>query len=109
MGDASRQVLVRRLYYDLIGLPPSADQLQAALQDESPEAIENLVDRLLDSPQFGERWGRHWLDVVRFAESSGGGRTLLFPDAWRYRDYVIDAFNQDLPLLNLFVYLLYSR
>jgi hypothetical protein len=55
------------------------------------------VDRLLESKYFGERWGRHWLDVVRFAESSGGGRTLLFPDAWRYRDYVIEAFNSDLP------------
>ncbi len=97
VGDASRQVLVRRLYYDLIGLPPSADQLQAALQDESPEAIENLVDRLLDSPQFGERWGRHWLDVVRYAESNGRERNIVYPTAWRYRDYVIDAFNKDTP------------
>lgn len=97
VGDASRQVLVRRLYYDLIGLPPSAGQLQAALQDESPEAIENLVDRLLDSPQFGERWGRHWLDVVRYAESNGRERNFVYPTAWRYRDYVIEAFNNDTP------------
>ena len=97
VGDASRQVLVRRLYYDLIGLPPSAEQLQSALQDESPGAIENLVDRLLASPQFGERWGRHWLDVVRYAESNGRERNIVYPTAWRYRDYVIDAFNKDTP------------
>ena len=97
VGDASRQVLVRRLYYDLIGLPPSPDQLQVALQDDSPDAIENLVDRLLASPQFGERWGRHWLDVVRYAESNGRERNIVYPTAWRYRDYVIDAFNNDTP------------
>jgi hypothetical protein len=97
VGDASRQVLVRRLYYDLIGLPPTSDQLQVALQDESPDAIENLVDRLLESSQFGERWGRHWLDVVRYAESNGRERNIIYPTAWRYRDYVIDAFNKDTP------------
>ena len=97
VGDASRQVLVRRLYYDLIGLPPSSEQLQAALEDDSSDAVENLVDRLLDSPQFGERWGRHWLDVVRYAESNGRERNIVYPTAWRYRDYVIDAFNNDTP------------
>lgn len=97
VGDASRQVLVRRLYYDLIGLPPSSAQLQIALGDESPDAIENLVDRLLESRQFGERWGRHWLDVVRYAESNGRERNIIYPTAWRYRDYVIDAFNNDTP------------
>lgn len=97
VGDASRQVLVRRLYYDLIGLPPSSEQLQTALEDDSSDAVENLVDRLLDSPQFGERWGRHWLDVVRYAESNGRERNIVYPTAWRYRDYVIDAFNNDTP------------
>ncbi|MDA7906548.1 PSD1 and planctomycete cytochrome C domain-containing protein [Mariniblastus sp.] len=97
VGDASRQVLVRRLFYDLIGLPPSSAQLQIALGDDNPDAIENLVDRLLDSPQFGERWGRHWLDVVRYAESNGRERNVIYPTAWRYRDYVIDAFNNDTP------------
>ena len=83
--------------YDLTGLPPTSAQIEQFLADKSDNATDKLIDRLLQSGRFGERWGRHWLDVVRFAESSGGGRTLLFPDAWRYRDYVIDAFNQDLP------------
>lgn len=96
-GDATKENLLRRLTYDLTGLPPTSDQIERFLADESDDARDKLIDRLLQSGHFGERWGRHWLDVVRFAESSGGGRTLLFPDAWRYRDYVIDAFNQDLP------------
>ncbi len=96
-GDATKQNLLRRLTYDLTGLPPTTAQIERFLADESDDAIDKLIDRLLQSGHFGERWGRHWLDVVRFAESSGGGRTLLFPDAWRYRDYVIDAFNQDMP------------
>ncbi len=95
--DANRENLIRRLYYDLIGLPPTPDQIHQFANDLSHDAYERLVDGLLDSPHFGERWGRHWLDVVRYAESSGGGRTLLFPDAWRYRDYVIDSFNDDVP------------
>ncbi len=95
--DASKITLVRRLYFDLLGLPPGPEQINKFLSDNSPKAYVRLVDELLDSKHFGERWGRHWLDVVRFAESSGGGRTLLFPDAWRYRDYVIDAFNKDIP------------
>ncbi len=95
--DAQPRTLVRRLYYDLIGLPPTPGQIDQFLNDRSPTAYADLVDRLLDSHHFGERWGRHWLDVVRFAESSGGGRTLLLPDAWRYRDYVIDSFNADVP------------
>ncbi|HBV64888.1 MAG TPA: hypothetical protein DEF45_17910 [Rhodopirellula sp.] len=96
-GDATKENLLRRLTYDLTGLPPTYAQIERFLADESDEATDKLIDRLLQSGHFGERWGRHWLDVVRFAESSGGGRTLLFPDAWRYRDYVINAFNQDLP------------
>lgn len=99
VADADRVTLVRRAYYALIGLPPTPDEVRHFADDESPTpiAFANMVDELLESKHFGERWGRHWLDVVRFAESSGGGRTLLFPDAWRYRDYVIDAFNDDMP------------
>ncbi|MBC8353779.1 MAG: DUF1549 domain-containing protein [Planctomycetes bacterium] len=97
VGDVERVKLVRRLYYDLIGLPPTPDQLASALANESAQAIENLVDQLLDSPQFGERWGRHWLDVVRYAESNGRERNYVYPHAWRYRDYVIAAFNADKP------------
>ena len=97
VGPADPTTLLRRLFYDIIGLPPTPEQIDQFLSDDSPTAYADLVDRLLDSPRFGQRWGRHWLDVVRFAQSSGGGRTLLFPDAWRYRDYVIDAINQDVP------------
>jgi hypothetical protein len=95
--DADRAVLLRRAYFDLIGLPPTPRQLDAFLHDRSPDAFAKVVDELLASPHFGERWGRHWLDVARYAESSGGGRSLLALDAWRYRDYVIDAFNRDVP------------
>jgi len=97
VADADRRTLLRRVYFDLIGLPPTPEQIKAFLQNDSPNAFEQVVDELLRSPHFGERWGRHWLDVVRFAESSGGGRTLLFPEAWHYRDYVIEAFNNDVP------------
>lgn len=95
--DATKQELVRRVYFALIGLPPTPEQIEKFLSDERPDSFESLVDELLASPHFGERWGRHWLDVARFAESSGGGRTLLFKDAWRFRDYVIKAFNDDMP------------
>jgi len=94
---ARPETLLRRLYFDLIGLPPTPEQIDDFLADPSPEAYARLVDRLLGSPQFGETWGRHWLDVARFAESSGGGRSLMFKDAWRFRDYVIDAVNRDKP------------
>ena len=95
--DASRLTLVRRVYFDLIGLPPTPEQIDTFLQDKSPNALAKLVDDLLASPQFGERWGRHWLDVVRFAESSGMEFNFTYPHAWPYRDYVIDSFNQDKP------------
>ena len=95
--DASRAALFRRVSFDLTGLPPAPEAMDAFGRDESPDAFARVVDALLASPQFGERWGRRWLDVARFAESSGGGRTLLFKDAWRYRDYVIEAFNRDMP------------
>ena len=93
--EASRTVLIRRLYLDLVGLPPTPEKILAFENDTSVNAYEKLVDELLQSPHFGERWARHWLDVVRFAQSSGGGRTAVFPDAWRYRDYVIQSFQKD--------------
>ncbi|MEZ5942355.1 MAG: DUF1553 domain-containing protein [Planctomycetaceae bacterium] len=96
-SDASRRALIRRLSFDLTGLPPSPEQTQEFVDDESPLAVEHLVDRLLASPQFGEHWGRHWLDVARYADSNGGDINLTYPNAWRYRDYVINAFNNDKP------------
>ncbi|HWN97251.1 MAG TPA: DUF1553 domain-containing protein [Methylomirabilota bacterium] len=95
-ADAGRATLLRRVYYDLIGLPPAPEQVDAFVSDKSPDAFARVVDRLLASPQFGERWGRHWLDVARFGESVTL-RGFVFKEAWRYRDYVIDAFNSDLP------------
>ena len=95
--DADKSTLLRRVYFDLIGLPPTPPEIDAFLKDASPEAFAKVVDRLLASPQFGERWGRHWLDVARYAESSGKDVNIAFPHAWRYRDYVIDAFNKDKP------------
>jgi hypothetical protein len=97
VGLARPETLLRRLYFDLIGVPPTPKQIDDFMADPLPEAYERLVDRLLGLPQFGETWGRHWLDVARFAESSGGGRSLMFKDAWRFRDYVINAFNDDKP------------
>jgi hypothetical protein len=97
---ADEQTLVRRATFALTGLPPTPEEIDAFKQDASRDrqnAMRNLVDRLLASQHFGERWARHWLDVARYAESSGGGRTLLFQNAWRYRDYVIRAFNEDRP------------
>ena len=96
---AQRQAWLRRVWFDLVGLPPTSDAIARFMNDKSSElqARTKVVDELLAQPQFGERWGRHWLDVARFAESSGGGRTLLFKDAWRYRDYVINAFHTDMP------------
>ncbi|MBI1371756.1 MAG: DUF1553 domain-containing protein [Phycisphaera sp.] len=99
--DAAPGTLLRRLYFDLIGLPPSPEQLRDFLArvqaDGLDAALEREVDALLASPRYGERWGRHWLDVARFAESSGKETNVTFPHAWRYRDYVIDAFNADVP------------
>ncbi len=96
-GPADRLTLVRRLYYDLIGLPPTPEQVDEFVNDESPNAYERLVDKLLASPHYGEKWGRHWLDVVRYAESNGYERDGPKPFAWRYRDYVIRSFNSDKP------------
>lgn len=96
-SDADRLTLLRRLYFDLVGLPPTPEQIRTFLQDDSPNAVDGVVDSLLESPHFGERWGRHWLDVARYSDSTGGGRSLLYEQSWKYRDYVIDAFNRDLP------------
>jgi hypothetical protein len=95
-GEADRVTLVRRLYFDLLGIPPTPEQIDDYLLDESPRAYERLVDRLLASGHFGERWGRHWLDIVRYGESLTL-RGFVLPNAWRYRDYVVDAFNDDRP------------
>lgn len=94
---ASRAALIRRLAFDLIGLPPSPAEVEEFVNDASPVAYEKLVDRLLASPHYGERWARHWLDVVRFAESQGFERDRLRPNAWPYRDWVVAAFNGDMP------------
>jgi hypothetical protein len=95
--EADRRTLIRRVYFDLIGLPPSPEEIDAFVADPDPHAYAKLVDRLLDSPHFGERWARHWLDVVRFADSHGFEMNQPRLTAWPYRDYVIRAFNQDKP------------
>ena len=97
VADADKRTLIRRVYFDLIGLPPSPEAVTGFLADQSSKSLEKVVDKLLASSQFGERWGRHWLDVARYAESNGMERNAAFPHAWRYRDYVIDAFNNDKP------------
>ncbi|MFN0106595.1 MAG: PSD1 and planctomycete cytochrome C domain-containing protein [Bryobacteraceae bacterium] len=94
---APRRTLIRRVYYTLHGLPPSPVEVEAFVNDKDPEAWEKLVDKLLASPRYGERWGRHWLDVVRYADTGGFETDIYFPNAWRYRDYVIQAFNSDKP------------
>ena len=95
--EAPRAVLIRRLYFDLIGFPPQPEEVREFVADRDPNAYEKLVDRLLASPHFGERWGRHWLDVVRFAESNGFETNTPRKNAWPYRDWVIRAFNEDMP------------
>ena len=99
---ATRRELIRRAFFDLIGLPPTPDEVKAFEADNSANAFEQLIDNLLARPQYGERWGRHWLDVVRFAQSNGYERDGEKPMAWRYRDYVIRSFNADKPY-DLFV------
>ncbi len=97
VADASPEALLRRIYFDLIGLPPSPEEVDAFKKDPSIEAYTKVVDNLLKSPHFGERWGRHWLDLARYAESSGMEFNFTYPHAWPYRDYVIAAFNKDKP------------
>ncbi|MBM3803257.1 MAG: DUF1553 domain-containing protein [Acidimicrobiia bacterium] len=95
--EADRKVLVRRLYFDLIGLPPTPQEVRAFVESNSPKAYEELVERLLGDKRYGERWGRHWLDLARYADTNGYEGDPEFAHAWRYRDYVIDAFNNDKP------------
>jgi Protein of unknown function (DUF1553)/Protein of unknown function (DUF1549)/Planctomycete cytochrome C len=94
---ADKRVLIRRVYFDLIGLPPSAEEVESFVRDPSPAAYERVVEELLGSPQFGERWARHWLDLVRYAETRGHEIEPLIPNAYQYRDYLIRAFNADVP------------
>jgi hypothetical protein len=94
---ADKRTLIRRLTFDLTGLPPTPAEIDNYLKDNSPKAYEALIDRLLASPAYGERWGRHWLDVIRFGESHGYEQNHIRPNAWPFRDYVIHAFNRDLP------------
>src|SRR5205814_8261475 len=89
--------LIRRASFDLYGLPPTPEEIDAFVGDPAPDAYERLIDRLLASPRYGERWGRHWLDIARFAESQGFERDKIRDHAWRYRDYVIRSLNQDKP------------
>jgi len=93
--EADKQTLIRRLYFDLIGLPPSPQEVAAFLENNSPEAYEKLVEKLLASPRYGERWARHWLDVVHYGDTHGYDKDKLRPNAYPYRDYVIRAFNED--------------
>lgn len=94
---ADRRTLIRRLSFDLLGLPPTPEEVGEFVNDSDPRAYEKLVERLLDSPHYGERWARHWLDIVRFGESQGFERNKLRPSVWKYRDFVVEAFNSDLP------------
>jgi Protein of unknown function (DUF1553)/Protein of unknown function (DUF1549)/Planctomycete cytochrome C len=94
---ADKRTLIRRATFDLTGLPPRPEEVRAFLEDKTPEAFARVVDRLLASPRYGERWGRHWLDVARYADSNGLDENLVYRNAFRYRDYVIQAFNQDKP------------
>jgi hypothetical protein len=103
VADADKVTLIRRVTFDLTGLPPTASDIDAFLKDESTNAFDTVVDRLLASPQFGERWARHWLDVVRYGESTGKDVNLPYRYAWRYRNYVIDALNADKPY-NRFIF-----
>ncbi|MEZ6068430.1 MAG: DUF1553 domain-containing protein [Planctomycetaceae bacterium] len=98
-ADADRATLLRRLKFDLLGLPPTPAEIDSFESDPRPDdvVLADIVDRYLGSPHFGERWGRHWLDIARYSDSTGGGRSMLYGNAWRYRDYVIDAFNSDRP------------
>ncbi|HEV3344459.1 MAG TPA: PSD1 and planctomycete cytochrome C domain-containing protein [Pirellulales bacterium] len=94
---ADKRTLLRRATFDLTGLPPTPEEVDAFLKDESPQALASVVNRLLDSPRYGERWARHWLDVVRYADTTANDANAVMRYAWRYRNYVVDAFNRDLP------------
>jgi len=94
---ATPRALIRRATFDLTGLPPTVEEVNDFLADRTPEAFERVIDRLLRSPRYGERWGRHWLDVARYADSNGLDENIAYANAFRYRDYVIRAFNEDKP------------
>jgi hypothetical protein len=94
---ADRRTLVRRAHFDLLGLPPPPELVESFVKDDAPDAYEKLIDRLLASPHYGERWGRHWLDVARYADSGGYETDVYYRNAWRYRDYVVKSFNNDKP------------
>src|SRR4029077_864969 len=94
---AAKNVLCRRAYFDLVGVPPTPTEMSACLADETPAAYEKLIDKLLADPRYGERWGRHWLDLARYGETSGLEGDGPIGNAWRDRDWVIDAFNHDMP------------
>ena len=104
VDDADKRTWLRRVTFDLTGLPPTPEEAAAFVADRSPAAFEKVVDRLLASPAFGERWGRHWLDVARYGESSGKDSNVVYPHAWRYRDWVIDAYNADMPIDEFFMH-----
>ena len=93
--------MIRRATFDLTGLPPTPEEIKRFLDDTSATAYENLIDRLLASPRYGERWGRHWLDVARYADSGGYEQDFDYPDAWRYRDYLVRSLNDDVPYSRL--------
>src|SRR5262249_52816975 len=94
---ADQRTLIRRATFDLTGLPPTPEDVDAFVADRSPDAFARVVERLLVSPAYGERWGRHWLDVVRYADTAGETADYPIPEAYRYRDHVVAAFNQDRP------------
>ncbi len=94
---ADRRSLLRRIHFALLGLPPTPEQVESFLEDQAPDALERVVDRLLASPHFGERWARHWMDLVRYSDTLGNEADMPIPNAWRYRDYLVRAFNADLP------------
>ena len=95
---ADKATLIRRATFDLIGLPPTVEQVEAFLADDSPDAFAKVIDSLLQSPHYGERWGRHWLDLVRYADTNGADENHQLPNAWHYRDWVVRMINRDLPL-----------
>ncbi len=97
VGPADKRILIRRVTFDLLGLPPTPEEVDAFLADQRPDAYERLIERLLASPHYGERWGRHWLDVVRYADSGGYESDLRYSSAWKFRDYVLRSFNADKP------------
>src|SRR5690606_37153860 len=100
---ADRRTLLRRATFDLTGLPPTVAEIHAFANDLSPNAYEKVIDRLLASPHYGEKWGRKWLDVARYADSNGLDENLAFANAYRYRDYVIRSFNNDTPFDRLLI------